>query len=1404
MDSNINPQEDGNKPSEKHLRERIESLFPPRKEIPASLSLPQVEWLKARVEELEAELAQVKGGREQNEAPAKRLPSLNLSDVPLKAQAPQPAPNRWQAFLQRVSHTSIRTRLIALILLVTIPLLLGVTITISSQASARIEADAIKSLQTTNDALFTHVETWLRLNSLNLREMTLLPGIVSMDAAQQRPILQAVTNTYPYVYLASTTDLSGMNVARNDNGGLLNYSDRTWFQKARDGQEVTYQSLVGRTTGKPALVVSMPIRNGSRQIVGVGMFAADLADLSAETLVRTVGKTGYSYIVDADNKVLAHPDLMAAQDQLQDLADYPPVAALRKGKTGLFIFTDEAGTRWRAYITTMDNGWGVITQQQESEILQAANQFRAISLSFIVVGSLIMLILATLAIQSTLEPIGSLTETVVAITAGDLNRVAEVRRQDEIGILAAAFNSMTAQLRDMIASLERRVEERTHDLELASDVGRAVTANMADPDKMLDRAAETIRARFNLHYTQIYLTDPSGRTIVLRAGTGEVGRQLLQRGHRLPIGVGSLNGRAAFEKRPMIVSDTAQSADFLPNPLLPETRSEMVVPLLVGDQVLGVLDMQSSEADTLNEFNLPAFEALAGQLSVAIQNARLFTDMQEAREELEENASRLAEQGWRDFLNAIEHSERIGFVYDQEQVVELDESYAPLVSQALSIPIHAAGAPVGVIEASFEGAEPTSAEREILEAVSARLGQRLDGLRLLAQADQYRHQAEQVSRRLTREGWDQYFQARRALPNGFRYAQNKVQPLTEAATVAETVYQRPLVVRDETVGVLGVGEPRDLPQEEATSLIDQVIANLGQHIETLRLLEQTEESRAEIQQSQERLGEALNVARLGHWEYDFEKDIFTFNDHFYAIFRTTAEKVGGYRLSSADYARLFVHPEDVPLVGEEIGRAISTTERHYEAKLEHRVIFMDDGSTGYISVSINVDRDETGKIIRLYGANQDITERRLAQETIAQRANQLETVAVVSSTASTLLDPDRLLQMVVDLTRERFRLYHVHVYLANEAWNTLLLAAGAGEVGRKMVSAGHSIPMDAEKSLVARAARGRQAVISTDVHSEEGFLPNPFLPETRSEMAVPMVVGGEVLGVFDVQSSQVDGFSEEDANIYATLAAQVAVALQNARLYAEQSATVTQLRELDRLKSSFLANMSHELRTPLNSILGFADVMLEELDGPLTENMQTDLSLIQKNGKHLLHLINDVLDMAKIEAGKMNLSLERFNVQEILEDVTSITQPLANSRSLGVFIEADSDRSVEITADRTRIRQVMLNIVNNAIKFTEAGWVSIRTEQRDDQVLIRVRDTGISIPPENLETIFQEFTQVDTSSTRKTGGTGLGLPISRRLVEMHGGRLWAESNGVEGEGSTFFVELPIEARLAEPVEKMEK
>jgi signal transduction histidine kinase len=301
----------------------------------------------------------------------------------------------------------------------------------------------------------------------------------------------------------------------------------------------------------------------------------------------------------------------------------------------------------------------------------------------------------------------------------------------------------------------------------------------------------------------------------------------------------------------------------------------------------------------------------------------------------------------------------------------------------------------------------------------------------------------------------------------------------------------------------------------------------------------------------------------------------------------------------------------------------------------------------------------------------------------------------------------------------------------------------------------------------------------------------------------PLVVKGEPIGQLTVMGMQ--NISPEAKELAASIAAQASIHLETLRLNEELQKRAKELQELDRLKSAFLANMSHELRTPLNSILGFSDVMLEELDGPLTENMNNDLRLIQKNGQHLLHLINDVLDMAKIESGRMNLHPEKFRIHEVIDEVTSITSTLASEKNLALFIDDASDRELEIFADNTRIRQVMINLVNNSIKFTEKGKIKICASRMDGgRALITVKDTGIGIPPDKLEAVFQEFTQVDTSTTRKAGGTGLGLPISRKLVEMHGGRLWAESTGVSGEGATFYVELPLEARITDVIEKQEK
>ena len=446
--------------------------------------------------------------------------------------------------------------------------------------------------------------------------------------------------------------------------------------------------------------------------------------------------------------------------------------------------------------------------------------------------------------------------------------------------------------------------------------------------------------------------------------------------------------------------------------------------------------------------------------------------------------------------------------------------------------------------------------------------------------------------------------------------------------------------------------------------------------------------------------------------------------------------------------------------------------------------------------------DAAGTLTSALALFQNVTERRQNEQErerllqqVEYRALELQTVAKVSAAASSILERDELLQSVVDLTKVSFNLYQAHIYLLDDVTETLRLTVGAGEIGRAMVAEKRSIPLNREQSLVAQAARTLTAVVENNVTSNPLFLSHRLLPDTNSEMALPLVVAGRVLGVLDVQSERCDAFSAEDVQIQTTLAAQIAVALQNANLYQEQGATVQRLKELDQLKSAFLANMSHELRTPLNSILGFTEVIMEGIDGPINELIEGDLGIIHRNGQHLLTLINDILDMAKIESGKLTLHFEQFNLADVAHEAMRSLSTLATQKDLDVRVQTDLPGPTMITADRFRMRQIMLNVLGNAIKFTDQGRIVIELDATSTSNIIQVHDTGIGIPAESMEAIFTEFQQVDNSSTRKVGGTGLGLPISRHLVEMHGGSIKVQSPGKFGQGSTFRIEIPNQPAL---------
>src|SRR5215207_1985781 len=444
------------------------------------------------------------------------------------------------------------------------------------------------------------------------------------------------------------TDQYGAVIASTDRTSDYYQADEEWWQTAwNQGQGNAYisQPTFDESEGIYAIEIALPIPAHNRsKVIGVLRATIDLNELTGVLAANQFGQTGHAILIFPDNQYITRE----AGKNLQTLSPETArgIFALNSSY-GEFAF-DEVPSLVSKAAVTLENGqdknlidplgWTIIIHQDLSEAHQPITATtRGIMLSSLAV-LLLTGVLALFVGGQFAKPIESLTSVAEQLSAGDLSAKADERSNDEMGALATTFNHMTKQLNDTLLGLEERVAERTHDLELASKVGRSVSEKVGSLNEMLSQAVEQIRSDYGLYYTQIYLTDASARALVLHAGTGEIGMQLLQRGHRLAVPANSLNSRAASTQAPVLVGNTQKSTGFLPNPLLPLTRSELAIPLITSDKVVGVLDMQSERPERFSEANIPAFQVLASQLAIAIQNSYLYDQSQEARLAVEDQA----------------------------------------------------------------------------------------------------------------------------------------------------------------------------------------------------------------------------------------------------------------------------------------------------------------------------------------------------------------------------------------------------------------------------------------------------------------------------------------------------------------------------------------------------------------------------------------------------------------------------------------------------------------------------------------------------------------------------------------------------------------------------------------------
>jgi signal transduction histidine kinase/HAMP domain-containing protein len=461
-----------------------------------------------------------------------------------------------------------------------------------------------------------------------------------------------------------------------------------------------------------------------------------------------------------------------------------------------------------------------------------------------------------------------------------------------------------------------------------------------------------------------------------------------------------------------------------------------------------------------------------------------------------------------------------------------------------------------------------------------------------------------------------------------------------------------------------------------------------------------------------------------------------------------------------------------------------------QGQLDRSVVIDTRDEFGELAGALNMMTAEVRQARRQQEEYAHTLEQQVTDRTreVERRANQVATGAAIGRAITSLLNVDELIVRIVDLIRERYGFYYVALFLIDAEGRQAVLQYGTGEPGRVLMARDHQLLIGGQ-SIVGWVCVAQVARVARDVAADAMHWPNPLLPETRAELALPLQLGERFLGVLDLQSAKLADFDSDEVTALQALADQVAIALENARLYSELHTNYERLQALERLRDDLTYMIVHDLRTPLTSFITGLPMIGEV--GDLNDLQRQLLRRVVHGGDTLLSMINNLLDVARMESGSLQLHYADVAAAEITAWAVDQVTMLAADRRLKLVQQVAADVPV-FQADVDLLRRVLVNLLGNAIKFSPTAGVVTITAQRaaeTDSIQFSVADAGPGIQPENFERIFEKFGQVQTARSSRKGSAGLGLTFCKLAVEAHGGRIWVESEA--GHGSTFAFVLPL-------------